>query len=373
MVKLLAIVACSLLIAGSVVIIDRQSLEFAPPALAVRRVAALPERICATGLVEGRTEDIELRPETAGRVVDVVAEMGQWVNAGDVLVRLDSRVQEQQVAASLANLKLAQANVDRLVNGARDVERQEARSLVAAKKARLRQAMLTWQRVKTLRAQDAIAQQEADDQEGLVHALNAEAQAAEARLAQLEAAAREDELRAAQARVAMAEADYEQALIALDKTSLRAPVRAQVLDVAIEPGEMIESNRIDPVVVLVDTSHLRIRAFVEEIDAPRVVPGLIAKITADGLPNQDYQATVCTLSPRMERKSHATDEPDELYDTKIREVLLDVDPSTAASGLIVGLRVDVTMDLQCSPSTTDVEATHLISDLPAKPPGTSVE
>jgi multidrug resistance efflux pump len=353
MVKILAIVFCSVLIAGSVAVIDRQSIEFTPPPRGVHRVA-LPEHMYASGIVEGRTEDIEMRPEVPGRVDEVLVSTGDWVEAGDVLMRLDGRMQAQQVAASLAKLRLAEANLERLVNGARDSERQEARSLVSAKKARLRQAMLTWQRVQTLRAQDAVTQQDFDDQEGVVQALMAEMQAAEARLAQLEAPARQDELRAAEARVAAAKADHEQALVALDKISLRAPVRAQVLDVDIEPGELIEPSSIDPVIVLADTSQLRVRAFVEEIDAPRITVGVKAKITADGLPDQAYAAVVGSLSPRMERKTLTSGQPDELYDTKVREVLLDVNPTSTATGLIVGLRVDVV--IAASPPVEGAEA-----------------
>jgi multidrug resistance efflux pump len=343
MVKVLSFTVCFLVIAGSLAMIDRQSLEYRPPPRSMRQVA-LPQKIYASGVIEGRTEDIELRPETTGRIVDVRVQPGEWVNAGDVLLRLDGRMQEQQVAASLANFHQAEANLERLVNGARDSERQEARSMLIAKKARLRQASLTWQRVQTLRAQDAIAQQDADDQEGIVQALTAEVQAAEARLAQLEAPAREDELRAAEARVAAAKADHEQALIALNKTSLCAPCRAQVLDVAVELGEQIERGRSEPVMILADTSQLRVRAFVEEVDAPRISTGVKAQITADGLPNRVYPAVVSFLSPRMERKTLHSGQPDELFDTKVREVILDVEPTTSASGLIVGLRVDVVIE-----------------------------
>jgi multidrug resistance efflux pump len=266
------------------------------------------------------------------------------VEVGQVLIRLDDRTQRAQVAVSLANLQLAQANLDRLVNGARETERQEARALLTAKKARLHQARLTWQRVQTLRAQAAIAQQEADDQEGVVLTMAAEEEAARARLNQLDAPARDDELRAAQARVAAAQAEYELATIALDRTSLRAPSRAQVLDVCVEPGETITAGRTEPVIVLADTSQLRVRAFVEEIDAPRIAVGARAAVTADGLPGQSYSATVASISPRMKGKTVVNDRPNELYDSKVREVLLDVASTVQPAPLIVGLRVDVLFD-----------------------------
>ena len=48
-----------------------------------------------------------------------------------------------------------------------------------------------------------------------------------------------------------------------------------------------------------------------------------------------------SISPRMETKSIHTDRAFELYDTKVREVLVELDTKEL---LIVGLRVDVTFD-----------------------------
>jgi HlyD family secretion protein len=341
MVKLLALAVCSVLIAGSIALVDRRSIEFEAPTRTTGP-ATPPGQIYASGIVEGKTEDIELAPEASGRIDEVLVQLGDWVEAGQVLLRLDDRTQRALVAVSLAKLQLAQANLDRLVNGAREAGRQEARALVTAKQARLKQAMLTWQRVQTLRAQDAIAQQEADDQEGVFHTLRAEVEASQARLEQLESPAREDELRAAQARVSAAQADYELSQIALDRTALRAPRRAQVIDLHVEPGEAVSRNQTKPVIVLSDTSLLRVRAFVEEIDAPRIACGMPAVVTADGLSGKEFAAMVESISPRMQTKTMTTGQPDELYDTKLREVVLTL---REANPLIVGLRVDVLVEV----------------------------
>jgi HlyD family secretion protein len=340
MIKFFAALVCTALVAGAIALVDRQTADFAAQPRVVA-VASAPTQIFASGFIEGSTEEIELLPEAAGRVAEVAVTLGQWVEAGQVLLRIDDRTPRAQVAVSLANLQMAQANLDRLVNGARESEREEARAFLTAKQARLKQAMLSWQRVQTLRAQDVLSQQEADDQEGVFHTMRAEVEACQARVNQLEAPARDDELRAAQARVAAAQADFELSQIVLDRTTLRAPCRAQVIDVHIEPGEMIATERIEPVIVLSDTARLRVRAFVEEIDAPRIEVGATAEVTADGLPGQLFAAIVASVSPRMAKKMHTSDQPDELFDSRVREVLLEIDAKIEPRQLIVGLRVDV--------------------------------
>jgi HlyD family secretion protein len=327
---------------GAVVLIDSRSVDYAPPA----QQPTSSNEIYATGVVEGATQDVQLRSEASGRVVEVLVGVGDWVEAGDVLVRLDREQQTQQVAVTHANLELAQAQLERLVNGARVQERDQARAMLDAKQARLDQAQRTWQRIQQLRQKAAVSQQESDDQQGLVEVLTAEVAALRAQLSELEAPARLDELRVAQARVAAALADNELSKIALKKTELLVPHAGQVLDLNVEQGELIGAESLEPAVVLADTAKLRVRAFVEEIDAPRLAVGMPASITADGLPEEVFTGRVTSLSPRMQAKSFSSGSPDELFDTKVREVVLEVE---AGDGLIVGLRVDVTF------STVEIE------------------
>jgi hypothetical protein len=98
-----------------------------------------------------------------------------------------------------------------------------------------------------------------------------------------------------------------------------------------------------PAVVFADTRQFRVRAFVEELDAPRVTMGMAATVTADGLPGRSFSGRVTRVSPLMGRKRIFTDDPSEHYDVKTRAVLIDIG---AVEGLVVGLRVDVTIDAE---------------------------
>jgi HlyD family secretion protein len=322
----------------TIAVIDAGSSDLAGSAKLPTNASQHAERIYATGIVEGTTEDINLRSELSGQVVSMPVSIGDQVEAGAVLVQLDDRQQRQQVAAGEANVKLAEAQLERLVNGARQEERDEARALQQAKQAGLNQALRTWKRIGQLREQNAISQQEADDQQGTVETLTAEVQAAKSRMEQLEAPARGDETRVAQARVAAAQADYELAKIMLDKTRIMAPRSGQVLDVNVVVGEFVGPNSNEPAVVLSDTSKRRVRAYVEEIDAPRISLDMPVTVSADGLPGHEFRGRVLQMTPRMARKLFHNDRPEELYDTKVREVVVELDD---APELLLGLRVDV--------------------------------
>ncbi|MBN2021382.1 MAG: efflux RND transporter periplasmic adaptor subunit [Pirellulales bacterium] len=319
------------------VLIDHQSKSTAVRPVAPRSQSA----ISAPGWVEGASLEIELRPQLAGRIATVHVHEGQIVEQGDVLLSLDDQEHRQQVALAEANVALAEARRDRLVNGARSHERAEAAALLRAKLAELERARLAWNRIRELHEADAVSQQEADNQRTLVAALEAEVDAAQQRHELLEAHARPDELAMAEARIGAARAQRELARVQHERTQLRAPCRGRILDVAVKPGELTGPDAEEPTIIMVNTDKLRVRAFVEELDAPRVELGLPARITADGLPNHVYRGHVTQLSPRMDRKTLQTGYPDELFDTKTREVWIDLDEP---GSLVVGLRVDTVID-----------------------------
>ena len=123
MMKFLTVLVLAGLMAVAIAMIDSQSAGLADAPRPATAASNPSERIYATGIVEGMTEDIHLRPEQAGRVTEVLVFAGDWVDAGQVVVRLDNARQQQQVALAAANLELAQAELERLNNGARAEER----------------------------------------------------------------------------------------------------------------------------------------------------------------------------------------------------------------------------------------------------------
>jgi multidrug resistance efflux pump len=294
--------------------------------------------ICAPGRIEGRTEEIELRPRLLGRVAGVLVKEGQTVKKDDVLVALDDAEYRHAVALAAAEVRLAEARLERRINGARQEERDEARSLADARRAELEAAELSWKRIEQLSRKQTVSQQEADDSRTRVAALRSELAAARAHVQLLDAPARPDEILMDRAQVEAARARLELANVQLERTNLRAPCDAQILRVDVESGELASPESPDAAVILVDTSRYRVRAFVEEMDAPRVRPGMEATIYADGMPECELRGHVAHSSPRMTRKQLYTDDPAERYDTKTREVWIDLEPSQP---LVVGLRVDV--------------------------------
>ncbi len=372
MLKFLALIMSIAAVVGLGMMIDEQSRHVlgptAPltaPATPVAQHTAQGPVIYAPGRIEGATPEIQLRPQTSGPVVALAVREGQWVEEGQLLLRLDSTTHHHQVALAAAELHLAEAQLERLVNGAHEQDRRQAAALLHAKEVELQQARLNLARTTQLRQADAVTQQRADEEKSLVESLTAEVEAAYAQLRLLESPARPDEVRISQARISAAKAQLDLAKAELEKTQLRAPCRGQILQLNVEQGEWASPTSEEPTLILADTSRYQVRAFVEELDAPAVRAGMMATIVADGLADQTFRGRVVRLSPRMGPKQLWSDRPSERYDTKTREVWVEIE---GAGQLVVGLRVDVIIALNSPPPTSQEAASLAAAPKPIATP-----
>ncbi len=100
----------------------------------IARGFPFPTQFSGSGVLE--TDEDNVASEVAGRVVELLAEEGDSVQAGQPLAKLDSVLLAAQVEQVEAALVMAQANLDKLQNGARAEEIAQARGALAQATAR---------------------------------------------------------------------------------------------------------------------------------------------------------------------------------------------------------------------------------------------
>jgi multidrug resistance efflux pump len=295
--------------------------------------------IFANGVVEGRARETMLRFEIAGRLTGVNVKDGDRVQQGDILAQLDTTIWTCELAKAEASLALQLAEREHLVNGARQETRSFAWAQHHAAQARLTQADKRVDRGVRLNQLNALSQQELDDLVATALANRADVDATSARADELEAPARADELLMLDAKIALERARVKQAHAMLEKTELKAPFDGVVLRVRGEVGELVTDGDL-PTVTLADTSEIRVRAYVEEMDALSVAEGQRGFVTADSMPDVRFPGTVVSCVPYMSPKRQFTNTPGERVDVKVREVILKLDYQDK---LVVGFPVDVTI------------------------------
>jgi HlyD family secretion protein len=303
-----------------------------PPALGRTAVIAAP------GRVEPVSEEVDIRSELPGRLARVLVEEGDVVEAGQILAALDNADYEARVRSAQARLDVARADLLRLMNGARTEERREAAAALNQARAVLTQAELEERRRENLYADGGIiAREELERAKRDREVSEARVRELEERLAFVSAEARADERLRSEAAVRLAEAQLAESEALLEKTRLRAPLAGVVLRTDHRPGEQVSPEDPAPIVTIADTTRLRVRVDVDEIDVASLVAGQSAWVTADAYRGSKFTGKVIRVGRMLGRKNIRTDEPTEKIDTKVLETLIELDPGVT---LPVGLRVD---------------------------------
>ncbi len=99
--------------------------------------------LTASGFIEA--EELDIAPEMGGRVVELLVDEGDEVEAGQVLLRLDTTLLEAQIAAAQTAVEVAQANLAQAQAGARPGQIAQAEAQVAQAEAARDGAYQAWQ------------------------------------------------------------------------------------------------------------------------------------------------------------------------------------------------------------------------------------
>jgi len=295
--------------------------------------------VAGPGRVEPVSEDIKLGSELNGKLKSVLVDEGDRVRAGQVLAELANDDYRAQVASDEAQVKEKEAELRKVVNGARAEERREAQAAVTEAQAVMETARSDMDRRRQLFVEGVISREEAERYEREYKVAKARYDAAAQHYAFVDEPAREEDRSRAEADVAQVRAQAEADRARYEKTFIRAPLNAVVLRRYHRAGESVtnSSNAPDPIFALGDTGKLRVRVDVDEVDVSKLRLGQRAYVTADAYGQRQFWGRVVQVGQELGRKNIRTEEPTERVDTKILEALVELDDGHP---LPIGLRVN---------------------------------
>ena len=256
----------------------------------------------------GRIEatEVDVAAKTAGRVAEILVNEGDFVKAGDVIARMDTRSIEAQLAqakAQVANARSARQTALAQV-AQRKADAAMAEAVLTQRHTELEVAKRTSARSKALLADRATSAQQAD--EDAARASNAAANVA---VAQAQITASKAAIGATLAQVEQTEAgiDAANAVVArlqteLEDGVLKAPRAGRVQYRVVQPGEVVGGG--GKVVSLVDIGDVYMTFFLPEMAAGRVALGSEVRIVLDAarqfvIPAQvSYVASVAQFTPK---------------------------------------------------------------------------
>ena len=255
--------------------------------------SGLPEGI-ASG--NGRIEavEIDISTKSPGRIREIMANEGDFVNEGDILARMDTDQAESQRRQAEAQLRRAEIGIETAHSlvAQREAEQKAAEAVVAQREAQLDAATRRLTRSQQLSASRTVSQQILDDDRANARGVEAAVSAAKAQLAATDAG-----INAAKAQVIDAEAavDAAKAAIAsitveIDDATLKAPKPGRVQYRVAQPGEVISAG--GRVLNLVDLSDVYMTFFLPTAQAGQVAIGAEARIVLDAAPQLVIPASI---------------------------------------------------------------------------------
>lgn len=304
-----------------------------PPGAPVgpRVVAAGP------GRVEPISEEISVSAQVSGRLREVLVAEGDEVERGQILAVVENRDYLARVRSTEAEVVLMEARLRRLVNGAREQERRAAAASLAEAEIVLEHARLELTRQRSLLKDGLVSRQEAEAVRRDAGVAEARAEAAREHYDLIEAGAREEDRAGAESDIAVTRARLEEARAVYEKTFVRAPLSGVVLRRHRKLGESVSTQFDTPIVTIADRSALRVRVDVDEADVSKIAVGQRAYVTADAFAGRKFWGRLVQIGQVLGKKNIRTDEPVERVDTKILEVLMQLDDGHE---LPLGLRVE---------------------------------
>ena len=236
------------------------------PAVAVIRAqsGALESAIELSGTLMPETR-VEIRSKLPGSLETVPVQLGDRVTEGQVLATLDRREIDAQVDSAVAAVAVSKAGVDAadaaFENAGQEVER--ARGLFekgAIPKQRLEGAETQW--------------------------------------------------RASKAQRDLANATVEQANAALRRArevqrdaTLRAPIAGVIVERNYDAGNLVGPGTDKPVVAVANLRSLKLEAGVSELEAGRLKPGAVARVTVQARPGETFTGRVAALAPEVDARN----------------------------------------------------------------------
>jgi HlyD family secretion protein len=304
-----------------------------------------PTVVSAAGQVEPASEELKIGASAPGRLLEVPVQEGQRLLKGDVIAVLDNSDLTARVAQAEANVKLREAELERLVNGSSVYERQEAATGVAEAQALLDNAKAEVAQRRGLLASGDISRAEVERWEREVRLAQTRLDKASAYAATVNSPARDDDRARTSATLLAATAQLEEAKALLDRTVVRAPFNGVVLKRYHQAGEEVRIGS-DPIVSFGDLSSLVVRVAVDEADVGKIRVGNRAYCTAQAYGAQRFAGRVIHIGGQLGRKNIETGDPAEKVDTRVLETLIALD---GRPRLPIGLRVDAFIDIAPPP------------------------
>lgn len=232
------------------------------------------ETVTASGKVQPVTE-VKISPDVSGEIVEITVKEGDFVQRGDLLVRINPEIYVSSLERVEASLNTSRANL------------ANARARKAQAEAQFINAKAAFDRNSSLFDQDAISESEFDTARSQFLVAQAEVEAAAQSVV------------ASEFQVKSAEATLREARENLTKTNIFAPMDGTISRLDAELGERVVGTSQfagTEILRIANLNEMEVQVEVNENDIIRVNEGDTAYIEIDAHLNQQFRGVVTSIA-----------------------------------------------------------------------------
>ncbi|CAK7053513.1 MAG: hypothetical protein DELT_01111 [Desulfovibrio sp.] len=240
---------------------------------------------------------VELAFIDSERIAEMLVQEGTEVRPGQVLARLETRRLRDTIAVAEAQVAAAATALDRLNNGTRPEEIDQARAAVASAQAELAFAEAQYKRFSDIWKKSngqAVSKQDVDTAQLQLNVARAKLVEQQKSLRLAEIGPRDEDITEAEAVLRERQRSLEELRNRLDDAELKSPAYSVINRRLLEPGDMASPQR--AAFSLAVLSPKWVRAYVAETDLGFIRPGMAALIFTDSHPNKGIAGTVGFIS-----------------------------------------------------------------------------
>ncbi len=243
-----------------------------------------------------------------GRIKRLLVDEGAIVKEGDLLGELDDARFKAVVAQLESDINAQKQIVAKMHAGSRPQEIKAARARVSKAEAAVKDARITYRRLKKLSRTKFVSKQKLDDARARLDMALAELDEAKQLYSLVLEGPRKEDVKASEARLESLKNALALAMEKLRDSKLYAPANGIIRDRILQPGDMAFPER--PVFTLALTNPLWVRAYVPEPDLGKIALGMMAKVTVDSFPDEEFDGWIGYISPTAEFTPRNVETPD---------------------------------------------------------------
>ncbi|MBV8878698.1 MAG: biotin/lipoyl-binding protein [Planctomycetaceae bacterium] len=301
--------------------------------------------IAGSGILEAMDRNVAIGAPLSRLVLEVDVKVGDEVDAGAPLFKLDDRDTRAELAVRQAAVGAARAKLERLKSAPRAEELPPAEARVVAAEAvlaDLRNQVTLWESVSDKRA---VTVEDLQRRKFAVQAQEARLAEAKAALNLLKAGSWKSDIDVAQADLAAAEAQAAQTAAEIARLVVRAPSRGMVLQVNVRAGEFAPAGALQtPLMLFGALDRINLRVDVDENDAWRFRKDAAAVAFVRGNRELKTELKFERVEPFVIPKRSLTGDSTERVDTRVMQVVYSFDRNKLP--VYVGQQMDVFIEVK---------------------------